>query len=80
MRFLIVKKQRAGISLRFLIIKKRKACVFRIPVSDERGTPNTGAPHSKENAPPPRTLLQYHAYGPVVVLEGWLFLMSEVPL
>jgi hypothetical protein len=35
----IIQKQSVGLSLRFLIIKKHKDGVFRIPVSDQRGTP-----------------------------------------
>ena len=34
--------------------------------------------HKKE--PPPRTLQYDYAQGPMVVLGGGLFLMSEVPL
>ena len=33
-----------------------------------------------EKQPPPRTLRQAYAQGPMVVLGGWVFLMSEVPL
>ena len=34
--------------------------------------------HKKQ--PPPRTLQEDNVEGPLVVLGGWVFLMSEVPL
>ena len=33
-----------------------------------------------EKQPPRRTLQKPYAYGPMVILGGWVFLMSEVPL
>ena len=40
-RFLMTKRQRAGIFVRYFMIKKWEAGVFRSPVSYEQGTPVT---------------------------------------
>ena len=52
-------------------------------VGDERpswvGRPLQGYVAHKKS-PPPGTLQQAYAKGPMVILGGWAFLMGEVPL
>ena len=69
MSLLIVKKQRAGVSVRFLTFKMRRAGVFRLSVSYQRGTPVQGyLAHEKTQGSDPVRFLEKR------------FLVNEVPL